>query len=254
MSPTARPWFRFYSEAADSIKIHELPDRLVKPWLIMLCVANVNTPRGSLPSIDRIAFKLRVKEDKAQALLDELVKRRLIDFDGGAYVMHEWEDWQKDRDVSPSKRADKSRVNHANGVERVTKIALEQEQDKDQEKDREAEQEQEGSPPPPAHPFSVMYSQKHRERTNGGMLKPIVHGRALSLEQKYGAEDCIQVAEIKGWDHDPSYYVGALEERKNGLQTTGNHARRSPGRGAGAEPDVTDAWQQYVDRFEADNG
>lgn len=254
MPPQAKPWFRFYSEAADSLKIHDLPDRLVKPWLILLCVANVSTPRGTLPSLDRIAFKMRIKEDKAKALIDELVNRRLVDFDGSRYVMHEWDDWQKDRDVSPSKRPDKSRINHANVTNSARKIALEQEQEKDQEKEIEAEQEQEDSPPPPAHPFSVMYSQKYRERTNGAVLKPVVHGRALSLEQKYGAEDCIQVAESKGWDHDPSYYVGALEDIKNGVQTVSNNARRRPRSGAGAEPDVTDAWREYVDRFEAENG
>lgn len=100
-------------------------------------------------------------------------------------------------------------------------------------------------PPPPAHPFSVMYSQKHRERT-GQILKAITHGRALSLEQKYGAEDCIQVADVKGWDHDPSYYVGALEDIKNGtrqLQTVGV----ASGRGSRGAPttDVTAEWERY---------
>jgi len=114
MPRSPRPWFRFYSEATESLKVHELPDRFVKPWLFMLCLANANEPRGRLPSISKVAFALRVKEDKAKALIAGLVDRRFIDYDGKHYVMHQWDDFQRDRDVSPTLRDGESRINHAN--------------------------------------------------------------------------------------------------------------------------------------------
>lgn len=70
---------------------------------------------------------------------------------------------------------------------------------------------------PPAHPFSVLYSQKFRERTKA-ILDGARHGRCLSLEQEFGAELCIQVATEKGWDKHPNYYVDVLKERVNGKQ------------------------------------
>lgn len=74
----------------------------------------------------------------------------------------------------------------------------------------------------------------------------------------------VKRAQGSGFEGSPPWsYVDSICERwqKIGgpqndrqLQITSNHARRSSRNGAGAEPDATDAWQQYVDRFNADNG
>lgn len=100
MPRPARPWFRFYSEAMESLKVHELPDRLAKPWLLMLCLANVSTPRGRLPTTAKVAFALRVKEEKVDGLIAALSERGFIDFDGSHYVMHQWDEWQHDSDAN----------------------------------------------------------------------------------------------------------------------------------------------------------
>lgn len=145
MPRSPRPWFRFYSEATESLKVHDLPDRLVKPWLFCLCLANVNKPRGRLPSTAKVAFSMRVKEEKAKALIAELVNRRFIHYDGAHYVMHEWDEFQADRDIPAGKRGDKSRDSHANDAEspRESHDRVEEEKEKEVEKEKEREEDEE---------------------------------------------------------------------------------------------------------------
>lgn len=186
MPPRPRPWFRFYSEAADSLKVHELPDRLVKPWLIMLCLANVNTPRGRLPSPQKVAFKMRVKEEKAKALIADLVTRHFIDYDGAHYVMHEWDDWQKDRDVAPSLRDGKRDDNHAIRDESVTEITLEKEEEKEEEKEREKDKKQTQIPRALALPQREVVMAF--EQAFGRLLTPTELELVKALEEEHPKE------------------------------------------------------------------
>jgi hypothetical protein len=47
-----------------------------------------------------VAYRLRLTEKQAQAVLDELVSARLIEWDGQSYLMHDWEEWQFDSDAN----------------------------------------------------------------------------------------------------------------------------------------------------------
>lgn len=252
MPPRPRPWLRLYTEVADNQKVHDLPDRLVKPWLIMLAVSGSNTPRGRLPSFEKVAFKLRVKEEKAKAFVAELVTRRFIDYDGAHYVMHEWDEWQKDRDVAPSNRADKSRVNHGNGDDSVTKITLEEEEEKEQERDQEKDGEKDEEAPPRRNIF-VLYDNFMGKLA----LTPTLRELLIEAEDTYPAhciEHCFQEAAAssdgrRSWKFVESILIRHATEGCNGkprLQAVGSgNGRRSGSSTIGpAEIDDLRAWQR----------
>src|SRR5581483_1315417 len=97
--PRPARWFRFYSETLDNPKIQRLRPQLFKVWVNLLLLANAARPRGSLPSVAAIAFRLRISEDVARKTIKELVALRLVDAQGDGFAMHDWDDWQYESDV-----------------------------------------------------------------------------------------------------------------------------------------------------------
>lgn len=87
-------WFRFYSTALDDPKIQRLPGDLFKSWVNLLCLANEGEPRGSLPCLEDIAFRLRLPEDRAAAVVDELTSRGLLDATDETMHPHNWDERQ----------------------------------------------------------------------------------------------------------------------------------------------------------------
>ena len=70
-------WFRFHTEALDDPKVQRLSPSLFKTWVNILCIAGAND--GSLPSIDDLAFKLRLSVQDAEQQISDLVLAGLID-------------------------------------------------------------------------------------------------------------------------------------------------------------------------------
>lgn len=94
-------WFRFYTEVLDDPKVQLLPDRLFRLWVNLLCLANETTPRGTLPDLTAIAFRLRISTEEAQSALDEFANRGLIDIDdAGTSAPHNWDSRQRRSDSS----------------------------------------------------------------------------------------------------------------------------------------------------------
>lgn len=114
MPRPARPWFRVYSEALDNPKLQRLSGSAFKGWFNLACLANVSEPRGALPPLPVIAFRLRLSERQAKALLEELVAARLVDVTGDGYALHHWDTWQYEsdlRDTNGRRTADDTRRN-----------------------------------------------------------------------------------------------------------------------------------------------
>lgn len=109
------PWFRFYTETLYSRKVMTLKPPLFRWWVLLLCQANVGSPRGTLPPTEELAYALHVKESQVEPILKELCEAGLLDAKGGWYVAHNWEGWQSKRDVSPGMRDESTHVNHGNG-------------------------------------------------------------------------------------------------------------------------------------------
>ena len=114
-------WFRFYSEVLNDPKVQLLPDQMLRHWINLLCIANDQEPsrgRGSgrLPKdVSAIAYLLHMGLDEAQEALEGLVKGRLIDFQNGRYVMHNWPARQPQSDSSTD-RVRKHRATRARNV------------------------------------------------------------------------------------------------------------------------------------------
>lgn len=107
-------WFRYYHDALDNLKVQQLPPVTFKHWVNLLCLANQGTPRGRLPEISVIAFRLRLSDAKAKALIDELAGLRLLDFDAdGNVTPHDWQTRQAKSDDVTSRV-----VKHREGVSR----------------------------------------------------------------------------------------------------------------------------------------
>lgn len=82
------PWFRFYTEALDDPKVQRLPPHLFKTWVNLLCLASQNN--GDLPSLDDIAFRLRLSAQDAEQQISELVLAGLIDITPHGRTPHNW--------------------------------------------------------------------------------------------------------------------------------------------------------------------
>lgn len=95
-------WFRFYSEALDDPKVQRLPGDLFKAWVNLLCLANEQEERGTLPLLDDIAFRLRLDHQKAEDALSGLRRAGLLEHnaDTDEYRIHAWDKRQYASDVS----------------------------------------------------------------------------------------------------------------------------------------------------------
>lgn len=96
-------WFRFHSEALDDPKVQRLDGETFKAWVNLLCLANRNG--GYLPSIEDIAFALRMDANGALTVVERLLNATLLDkLTGGAngyrYAPHGWDERQYKSDTS----------------------------------------------------------------------------------------------------------------------------------------------------------
>src|SRR3990167_5250338 len=104
MPRPARPWFRFYSEALESRKVHALgreDPELYYSWSMLMCLANIQRPRGYLPRLmPDIAHSLRENDEKTAEIIGALRGRRFIDVRNKRLYMHDWHEWQPDSDAN----------------------------------------------------------------------------------------------------------------------------------------------------------
>lgn len=91
-------WWRAYSEAVDDPKLQRLPGDAFKAWFNLMCMASANG--GILPSMVDIAFKLRMPEGRAAAIVATLTSAGLIDATETGLVPHNWNGRQFKSDVS----------------------------------------------------------------------------------------------------------------------------------------------------------
>ena len=74
-------WIRLYVDIIDDMKVQRLPANAFKAWINILALAGQHG--GALPSVDEIAFRLRMSPNDAENAIDELVSIGLIDIVGG---------------------------------------------------------------------------------------------------------------------------------------------------------------------------
>ena len=104
-------WFRLYTELLNDPKVQRLSGDQFKGWVNILCLAKESD--GALPSVDDIAFRLRISDEEAEGLVETLVSRGLLDSDGQRLGPHNWEQRQYNADVS-TERVKRYRQKHRN--------------------------------------------------------------------------------------------------------------------------------------------
>lgn len=115
-------WWRAYDEAVDDPKLCLLTDRQHRAWFNLCCITSQNG--GTLPSVEAIAFKLRMPVSKVRIIIQELRSAGLID-DGenGAISPHNWHVRQYKSDVTDPTNATRQkrfRDRNRNGPNTVT--------------------------------------------------------------------------------------------------------------------------------------
>src|SRR3990167_3521492 len=184
MPPIARPWFRMYSDLLDNLKVEKLSDKQYRRWSKLLALANVNIPRGRLPPVDKIAFRLRVNEAAATLTVQEFIDLKFIDVIRGAWVMHDWDDWQKDSDarttegrsIRGASAADTRRNEQPIANDKPLMRRLEGEGEGEGDKEREEEEEKDHGTVPVVRAF---------ERCFGRLLSPMEIENIKALDEEH---------------------------------------------------------------------
>jgi hypothetical protein len=99
-------WFRVYEDLVDDPKVQRLEPLLFKALINLWCLTSANG--GVLPPNDVIAFKLRMKPQKAQHLLDRLKAEGLFEVEE-AGTCHNWAARQYKSDVEDPTAAERMR-------------------------------------------------------------------------------------------------------------------------------------------------
>ena len=88
-------WCRLYDDVVDNIKVQALPSHAFKAWVNLLCIASRERSNGALPSLQGLAFRLRLTMQQTEDVLSELVSAKLVvvGMVGGRqiYRLHDWE-------------------------------------------------------------------------------------------------------------------------------------------------------------------
>ena len=100
-------WFRVYQDLVDDPKVQRLEPSLFKTLINLWCLTSANN--GVLPPIDIVAFKLRMKPQKAQGVLDRLKADALFEDDETGTHPHNWTRWQYKSDVEDPTAAERMR-------------------------------------------------------------------------------------------------------------------------------------------------
>ena len=95
-------WLRLYTEILNDPKVQRLPGDVFKTWVNLLCIAKEADHDGRLPSVDDVAFKLRLSTEALLPVLNNLLAADLIREEGGAYLIHGWDRRQYASDSDPT--------------------------------------------------------------------------------------------------------------------------------------------------------
>ena len=122
-------WFRMYECLLDDPKVQKLDPVLFKTWVNLLCLASRND--GVIPSIEDVAFSLRVEDDVARVRLNDLFDKGLLDTDDADnYTPHNWNarQYKSDKDVTAAERQRRKRDRDKDVTRDVTDMSQPPEQ------------------------------------------------------------------------------------------------------------------------------
>lgn len=110
-------WFRAYEEIVDDPKVQSLQPPLFKFWMNCMCLASGNG--GYLPTVDRIAWRLHLKESQVSANIATLYEKGLLDQEADTFSPHNWQARQY-TPMPPAERMELARQRKASKQHNVT--------------------------------------------------------------------------------------------------------------------------------------
>jgi hypothetical protein len=125
-------WFRLYDDVLNDPKVQKLNGELFKLWINVLCIASKHG--GVLPSLDDLAFELRLPTLVCKTEIDMLKAAGLIDGDK-KLKPHGWEKRQYKSDTSTD-RVKRFRERSRNVTETVSETAPDTDTETDTETDK----------------------------------------------------------------------------------------------------------------------
>jgi hypothetical protein len=94
-----------------SRKVGGLPPNLFRFWILCLVSAQEHDHRkGTLPSLDDLAYSLHMQTDQVQDLMAQLVTLNFVTDRDGVYEIHDWKDWKHDPDPTAAERKRRQRT------------------------------------------------------------------------------------------------------------------------------------------------
>ena len=149
-------WFRFYTEALDDPKVQRLTPTLFKTWVNLLCIAGQNN--GKLPSLDDLAFRLRLSAHETEQQVSDLILAGLIDIQTDkTRTPHNWHERQYASDTS-SERVRRHRLKkHEETAQNACNVSCNGSVTPQNRTDSDTETDTDNTPLPPkgAEPVSI---------------------------------------------------------------------------------------------------
>lgn len=207
-------WFRYYEDAVNDPKVQLLSGDLFKAWVNVLCLASMND--GWLPHVDHIAYVLRITEKRATDLIDELLKRSLLDEYDGKLTPHNWGGRQHRSDVSTD-RVKRFRKRSVKRDETVSPTVSETPPETEQ---IGSEAKASGASAPPVDPKSDLFARGRQ------ILGPKAGGQISKLLKSLGDEDDLRVIakarahiETASTKAQPAEWIGRILNGKAAVLT-----------------------------------
>ncbi len=117
-------WLRLYDELLDDPKVQRLPHALFRDYINLLCLANRQKERGTLPDTPDVAFALRTSPEQAVAALGMLAAAGLLDVSDDGVRIHGWDERQYTSDT-PEAAAERKRRQRDRERERHSDLYME---------------------------------------------------------------------------------------------------------------------------------
>ncbi len=94
-----------------SRKVGGLPPDLFRFWILCLVSAQEHDHRrGTLPSLDDLAYSLHMETSEVAVFMSQLVTRDFVTDRDGVYAIHDWSDWKQLPDPTSAERKRRQRA------------------------------------------------------------------------------------------------------------------------------------------------
>jgi hypothetical protein len=80
-------WIKLYHEILDDPKMGRLPDRLWRRVIEMFLLAGETDQDGQFPSVEDMAWRLRIPEDELRADLERIAQAGILSLEGAHYIV-----------------------------------------------------------------------------------------------------------------------------------------------------------------------